>query len=115
MALNLKKHAVTLVLGVALVAPATALNSFHPQDRDQDRQEQNRDQDRDHDQNRTDRDRRGDQDYTNSKYYKQGVKDGDHDRDKHRSRNSHHKRFKNDDDRRAYEAGYNSAYGGERH
>ncbi len=48
-----------------------------------------------------DRDRRDDDDraYQNNHYYKQGWKDGQH----HKQRK--HK-WKNDDDRRAYEAGY---------
>lgn len=51
----------------------------------------------DHDQ---DRDRgRDDSAYRNNPYYKEGWKDGEH--HKHKSR-----KWKSDDDRRAYEAGY---------
>lgn len=46
-----------------------------------------------------DRDRDDDRGYQNNHYYKQGWKDGEH--HKHRK----HK-WKNDEDRRAYEAGY---------
>lgn len=58
---------------------------------------QDRDQDRDHNQDR-DRDR-DDNAYRNNRYYEQGWKDGEHHKQKH------HK-WRNDDDRRAYEAGY---------
>ena len=46
-----------------------------------------------------DRDRDDDRGYQNNHYYKQGWKDGQH--RKHRN-----KKWKRDDDRRAYEAGY---------
>jgi Ni/Co efflux regulator RcnB len=55
-------------------------------------------QDRDRDENR-DRDRNDDSAYRNNRYYKQGWKDGQH----HKRKN---KKWKNDADRQAYEAGY---------
>ena len=80
---------------------------------DQDRDQNRGDQDRDRDQNRGDRDRMQDRDkdrdhdrmsgdesaYYSNRYYKQGWQDG-----MHHKRNN--KKFDNDDDRRAYEAGY---------
>ena len=59
-----------------------------------DRDDQMRDQDRDRDRGHVD-----DAAYFNNKYYQQGWKDGEH----HKHKN---KKWKNDDDRRAYEAGY---------
>jgi hypothetical protein len=81
------------------------------QDRDRDQnnsgdQNWNRDHDNDRDQSRVS----GEQDYTNSKYYKMGEQDGRQDRDKNEHRD-HKRKFKNDNDRRAYEQGYNNAYG----
>ncbi len=52
------------------------------------------------------------EDYTSSKFYKLGYQDGRHDRDMN-SRRDHNRNFKNEDDRRAYEAGYNAAFGRE--
>jgi hypothetical protein len=114
MALNhFSKHAVTVALGLALLMPAAALKGYASQDRDQERQGQRDDRDQD----RNDRDRHNDrdQDYANSKYYRKGMKDGGHDRDKHRSGRGHNKHFKNDRDRQAYEAGYEAGYRGDRH
>lgn len=54
------------------------------------------------------RDRDDDRAYTNNRYYKQGWKDGQH--HKHRK----HK-WKNDDDRRAYDAGYAHGDRGDRY
>jgi hypothetical protein len=111
MAFNVRKQAVTMAVGLALVLPAAALRSLNPQDRDQERQGQRDDRDR---KDRNDRnDRNGD--YANSKYYQRGLKDGGHDRDKHRGERAHKKRFKNDRDRQAYEAGYDAGYRGDRH
>jgi|GraSoiStandDraft_24_1057298.scaffolds.fasta_scaffold132672_2 hypothetical protein len=59
------------------------------------------DRDRDH------RDQDDERGYYNNRYYKQGWKDGEH----HKRR---HKRWKNDADRRAYEAGYSHGERGER-
>ncbi|MGH9571727.1 MAG: hypothetical protein ACRD4F_18955 [Candidatus Angelobacter sp.] len=121
----------TLALGCATAIPSMAQPSDHrgdqPQaqqpdqrDRDQQRPDQDRaqEQDRDHraDQDRDqhadqDRDQHADQDrdhrnmsdndsaYYSNKYYQQGWKDGL----KHKRKN--HK-WKNDEDRRAYEAGF---------
>ena len=57
-----------------------------------------------------DRDRRDDDDrgYRNNHYYKQGWKDGEH----HKHRN--HK-WKNDEDRRAYESGYSHGERGDKY
>lgn len=66
---------------------------------------QDRDQGQDHNQDR-DRDR-DDSAYRNNHYYEQGWKDGEHHKQKH------HK-WRNDDDRRAYEAGYARGHRGEK-
>lgn len=69
----------------------------HDQDRDRDRSMQH-DQDRDHDRGMMNG--RGDETaYYNNKYYKSGWRDGEH--HKHKDR-----KWKNDQDRMAYEAGY---------
>lgn len=84
------------------------------QDRDHDRDDRDRDRDRDGDRDR-DRDRDHDRDHdrdnqwANNKYYKMGMKDADHDR-RHNRRDRRHRNFKHDDDRRAYEAGYNATW-----
>ena len=73
---------VALSFGVPAVMPLFASTAPLTQDRD------------DHD-----RDRRDDSAYQNNKYFKQGWNDGMHHKHKH-------KKFKNDEDRRAYEAGF---------
>ena len=93
------------------VIPVFALPPQQERDQNRDRDDQNRDRD---DQNRQmgdqDRHQMGDHDqdrrsmgdesaYMNNRYYKQGWQDGEH----HKHKN---KKFKNDDDRMAYEAGY---------
>jgi hypothetical protein len=90
----MKKKAVTFallsVIGITLISVAPIWASSSAQERDQDRdRNEGRDRDRDRD----------DSTYRNNRYYKQGWKDGEH----HNHKN--HK-WKNDDDRRAYEAGY---------
>ena len=86
----MKKTALTYALLSAFantpISVSPLLASPTAQDRDQDR-----DRDRDHD--------RDDSAYRNNHYYQRGWKDGEH----HKHKN--HK-WKNDDDRRAYEAGY---------
>ena len=73
-----------------------------PQDRDQ-----HHDQDRDRDRGMmTDRDRGNENAYYNNRYYKQGWKDGEH--HKHKD-----KKWKNDNDRMAYEAGFSHGDRGE--
>jgi len=76
------------------------------QDRDHDNQTQNRDMDRHADRDH-DRDNQNDSAYYNNRYYKQGWKDGE----KHKHRNK--KKWKNDNDREAYEAGYRHGNSGE--
>ncbi len=87
---------------------------------DQDRTYQ-QDQDRTYGQN-GDRDRDRDRDngyrnsgnaqWRNSKAYKQGLKDGEHDRSKHKGERADRRHWKNDQDRQAYEAGYGEGYRG---
>jgi hypothetical protein len=90
-----------LAISVGTIAATPLMASpVAQQDRDHDNGQMNRDhdngqmnRDRDHD-----RDNRGDEAYINSKYYKQGWNDGLH----HKRKN---KKWKNDNDRMAYEAG----------
>jgi hypothetical protein len=72
-----------------------------------------------HDQDDQNRHARGDDDrgpnnnqYYNSKAYKQGVKDGRKDHDKNRGERADKRHWKNDQDRQAYMAGYNEGYRG---
>lgn len=96
----MKKQLLTFALlsafAITPISVSPLWGSSSAQDHDQ---AQDRDQDRDRDHNQ-DRDRdRDDSAYHNNRYYEQGWKDGEH----HKQKN--HK-WKNDDDRRAYEAGY---------
>ena len=78
----------------------------HDQNRDRDRdqaKDHDRDQDRDHDRAMADNDSA----YYNNRYYKQGWNDGMH--HKHKD-----KKWKNDNDRMAYEAGYSHGDRGEK-
>lgn len=103
--------ALFVALGCSAAVPVVAQDNDHrdqqaqqDQRRDQDRDHrdvQNHDQDRDHD-NMQNRDER----YVSNKYYQQGWKDGQN----HKHKN--HK-WKNDDDRQAYEAGYGHGDRGE--
>ena len=94
--------ALTLGMAATPVVPLLAQPAAGIQDRDRDRdQDRDRDRDRDHD-----RDNR----WANNKHYRQGMKDADHDR-KHNRRREHNRKFKHDDDRQAYEAGYNARWG----
>src|SRR5579864_6224806 len=104
----MKKKALTFALltafAVTPISVARLSASPAAQDRDQDRDHE---QDREHNQDRN-RDRDGnDSAYRNNRYYQQGWKDGEH----HKHKNHH---WKNDDDRRAYEAGYAHGDRGER-
>ena len=106
---KLIRTSVCMVALSVLGSTATPLLASPIQDRDQQRDQQRdqdrgmqRDQDRDHDRDRgmmNDRDRGDESAYYNNKYYKQGWKDGGH--HKHKDR-----KWKNDNDRMAYEAGY---------
>ena len=52
-------------------------------------------------------------DYSNNKYYNQGNKEGHNDY-KHKTRKTHKHKFANDEDRRAYESGYQQGWQGQR-
>jgi hypothetical protein len=56
-------------------------------------------QDHDRDRDRRDRDSQDERAYYNNRYYQKGWNDGQHHKHKH-------KKWKNDADRQAYEAGY---------
>jgi hypothetical protein len=106
MKFNSRVCAFALTLGMAatpvlpLIAQPTPMQD---RDRDNDRnRDNNRDHDRDHDRDRNNQ-------WANNKYYKMGMKDADNDR-KHNKRDRHHRKFKHDDDRQAYEAGYNQGW-----
>ena len=104
------------------------------QDQDQVRRDQNDVNRRDRDDvNRTDRDRQAIQNnqdrdrdhngaynngsyvgqtsqWVNTKAYQEGLKDGQHDRSKNKSQRAHERRWKNDNDRQAYSAGYDAGH-----
>jgi hypothetical protein len=103
MKINSRMCAFALTVGMAVTPIVPVVAQPTPiQDRDHDRDnDRNRDHDRDHDRNNNQ--------WTNNKYYKMGLKDADNDR-KHNRRDRHHRNFKHDDDRRAYEAGYNERW-----
>jgi hypothetical protein len=91
-----------LALSIASFAATPLMASSMAQDRDHDRDNQAQNHDRD------DRGMNGNESaYYNNKYYKQGWKDGEN----HKRRN---KKWKNENDRRAYEAGYGHGDHGER-
>jgi hypothetical protein len=102
MKLNSRLCAMALTMGMA-AAPVLPLVA-QPLAVMQDRDDRNRDRDRDHDQ---DHDRNNQ--WANNKYYRMGQKDADNDR-RHSRHGKHNRKFKHDDDRRAYEAGYNGTY-----
>jgi hypothetical protein len=96
----MKKKALTFALlsafAITPICVSPLLGSPVAQDRDQDRErDQNRDRDRD------------DSAYRNNAYYKEGWKDGEH-----RKHKDH--KWKSDEDRRAYEAGYAHGNRGEK-
>ncbi len=95
-----------VALGCAAAVPAVAQDNDH---RDQQvQQDQHRDQnmDRDHDRDHNNMQNSDDRRYVSNKYYQQGWKDGG----KHKQKN--HK-WKNDEDRQAYEAGFRHGDHGE--
>jgi hypothetical protein len=112
MKVNARLCAVALTLGMAAapVLPVLAQPIASMQDRDdQNRHDQDRDrgyQDHDRNDQNRDRDDRNNNQWANNKYYKMGEKDADNDR-RHNRHGKHNHKFKHDDDRRAYEAGYN--------
>lgn len=55
-----------------------------------------------------------DQDYSKNKNYQQGMRDGRDDR-AHNRDHSKKRHFKTDEDRRAYEAGYQEGHQGDQH
>ena len=105
----MRKHLLMATIGLAgaLAIPAAAQ---YPQVR----------QVAQHDQDDQNRHARGDDDrgpnynnqYYNSKAYKEGMKDGRKDHDKNRGERAERRHWKNDQDRQAYMAGYNEGYRG---
>lgn len=94
--------ALTGVTFTPLVASPLPQYQSQRQDNDQDQnrdRDQARDHDRDQDRNRDHAMSDNDSAYYGNRYYKQGWEDGLHHKHKDRKMN-------NDDDRRAYEAGY---------
>jgi hypothetical protein len=53
------------------------------------------------------------QDYSNNEYYNQGIQDGYRDY-QHKRHRAHRHKFANDEDRRAYESGYQQGLQGQR-
>ena len=90
----IKKFAFAAALGagLSLVVPPTALAQ------DQDRHDQQAQEHRD---------------WSGNRYYQMGTREGDKDHASNHRRTHRHK-FKNDDDRQAYQAGYESRWQGDR-
>lgn len=113
MKLNKRMCAMALTFGMAAtpIVPVIAQPISGIQDRDHDRDnDRDRDKDRNHDRDRDhDRDHDRDNQWANNKYYKMGMKDAENDH-RHNRRDRRHRKFKQDDDRRAYEAGYNTTW-----
>src|SRR6266478_6221411 len=93
-----------LLISLALIVGNSAL--VYAQDqrperghRNDDGNQDNRDKGRDRDDNNQ-----------NSAAYQDGLKFGRQDAEHHKNNHSQHKRWKSDDDRRAYDAGYNRGY-----
>lgn len=99
MKINSRMCAFALTVGMAVTPIVPVIAQPAPvQDRDHDRDDHDRDHDRDHNNQ-----------WANNKWYKMGLKDADDDH-KHNRRDHHHRKFKRDEDRRAYEAGYNERW-----
>jgi hypothetical protein len=101
-----KKPVLTIVLalgcsGLLQATPPGFDNHALPENQERHDQDRDRDRDRDHDR---DRDEHA---YYSNPYYQRGWKDGQH--HKHKNR-----KWKNDNDRLAYEAGYAHGERGER-
>ncbi len=125
---NLRQYLWIGAFAVASVLAIPAAAQQYPQERqdqvrhdqdDQNRQYPDRDRDREGDRARdNDRDRAYDngaydnRQWVNSKAYKQGLKDGEHDRAKNKGERADHRHWKNDQDRQAYQAGYGAGYRG---
>ena len=108
----------SLALGTALAIGSTALPALAApvpaahQDRDNMHQDQDRDNMRqDRDNMRQDRDnmRHDESQYQNNRYYQMGAREGEHDYGRHK-RMDHHRKFRSDDDRQAYQSGYEHSW-----
>ncbi len=117
--MNIRKYLCATALAGMLCVPAAFAQYAPAPQRDQDdrnrtMQDKDRDHDRDHDRDRANNGYaygQNDQ-WRNSKAYHQGMKDGEHDRAKNKGEKLNRHHWKNDQDRRAYEAGYYQAYRG---
>ncbi len=100
----MKTRLQTMCLSVALMSALTAAPSFAAptgvafQDRDHDR----------------DHDREQHLDYSNNRYYNMGNREGYQDYNKKQQRKEHNHKFRNDDDRRAHDYGYQQGWTGTR-
>jgi hypothetical protein len=94
-----------LLISVALIAGNSALAYAQGQRPERGHRDNDGDNDRDKGHDRDD-----DRNWQNSAAYQDGVKFGRQDAEHHKNNHSQHKRWKSDDDRRAYEAGYNRGY-----
>jgi hypothetical protein len=104
-------YAAALSAGLSLLIPSGAI----AQDQDH-HDQQSQDQDH-HGQQSQDQDHHGQQlqdqhrDWSNNSNYQMGAREGSKDH-KSNQRKTHNHKFDNDDDRRAYQAGYDSAWQG---
>jgi hypothetical protein len=92
-------HAAALGAGLSLLIPTGAMAQDH-------HDQQSQDQD-DHGQQSQDQHR----DWSNNRNYQMGTREGAKDHKSNR-RKTHRHKFDNDDDRRAYQAGYDTAWQG---
>ncbi len=104
-------HAAILGAGLSLLIPPCAVaqdqDRHDQQSQDQDRHhQQSQDQDR-HDQRSQDQNRN----LSNNQYYQMGMREGANDHHSNR-RKTHRHKFRSDEDRQAYQAGYDNAWQG---
>jgi hypothetical protein len=93
---------ISLAMVVGLALGNSALVSAQDQRPERGHRNDDGDRDRDHD--------RDDRNWQNSAAYQDGLKFGRQDAEHHKNNHQQHKRWKSDNDRRAYEAGYNRGY-----
>lgn len=68
-------------------------------------------QDDAHRNNNTYQNQNGQRDYSNNSYYQMGQREGQQDRGRNKQRNHRH-HYKNNEDRQAYQSGYQNSWGG---
>jgi hypothetical protein len=112
--MSIRRYWCAAAVAGVLCIPAVA--QYSPQDQprhDQDdRNRTTQDRDHDHDNDRANGAYGQNTQWQNTKAYRQGMKDGEHDRSKNKGERADHRHWKNDQDRQAYQAGYYQGYRG---